>query len=25
LMLRTRLNPVWLILTGAIAGMSGII
>ena len=25
LMLRTRLNPVWLILVGAVAGMSGII
>jgi chromate transporter len=25
LMLRTRLNPVWLILAGAIAGMSGVI
>ncbi|MHB8666411.1 MAG: chromate transporter [Burkholderiales bacterium] len=25
LMLRTRLNPVWLILVGAVAGMSGIV
>jgi hypothetical protein len=24
-MLRTRLNPVWLILAGAIAGMAGIL